>query len=145
MINEALSFEPTTTHGYSDDMERGLAEKRNSFNSVGSTGPSRAHTGPPVPGGYHGQQAAYGYEREYPAYAPRSPNPIYDVTRPYGPSYGGATYDMNRVPQGAAAGAPAMPVYVPSPVDLQSNLPTNAPSVVPRVPVPAMSPDSAKF
>lgn len=145
MINEALSYEPTTTHGYSDDMERRLTEKpRNSYSSVGSSGsangPPHMYAGPSAAGGYYsGQEGAYGYEREYPAYAPRSPNPAYDVTRPYGPSYGGAAYDVNRVPQGNAMGAPAMPVYVPSTTVPQPAVHSNGPSV--RVPAPAMSPN----
>ncbi|KAJ3756184.1 hypothetical protein EV360DRAFT_85212 [Lentinula raphanica] len=102
MINEALSYEPTTTHGYTDDMNRNLMEKsRESYSSTGSAGSGR---GPPYSGGVSGppvigqQQVGYGYEREYPAYAPRTPNPAYDVTRSYGPSYGYTTNQVSQAP-----------------------------------------------
>ncbi|KAJ3793217.1 hypothetical protein GGU11DRAFT_422538 [Lentinula aff. detonsa] len=128
MINEALSYEPTTTHGYIDDTERNITEKtRESYSSTGSSG---SGLGPPYsvgpvavgPPGM-GQQVAYGYERENPAYAPRSPNPAYDATRSYGPSYG-----IDRVPQ-----APV--IYAPPAGVSHGLLSTSA-----RVPVPAMSP-----
>lgn len=128
MINEALSYEPTTTHGYSNDMERGLTEKRNSYNSVGSSG------GPPIaPGSYYaGGQAGYGYEREYSAYPAPSSIPAYDATRAYGSSYSGPAYG-----DGMGTDAPVMPVYHPSVAAQQS--PSN---VLPRVPVAMMTSNS---
>ncbi|KAJ4472343.1 hypothetical protein J3R30DRAFT_3709793 [Lentinula aciculospora] len=128
MINEALSYEPTTTHGYVGDTDRDMSEKlRDSYSSAGS---SSSRLGPPysngivAASGYHGssglgQQVAHGYQREYPAHAPRLPNLAYDG------------YDMGR--------AQVMADYVPPAGISQPGLPpTNS-----RVPVPVMSPDSA--
>ncbi|KAJ3728995.1 hypothetical protein DFJ43DRAFT_1040839 [Lentinula guzmanii] len=134
MINEALSYEPTTTHGYVDDTERNITEKtRESYSSTGSSGSGLGPpysvgpvaTGPPG----MGQQVAYGYERENPAYAPRSPNPAYDATRSYGPSYG-----IDRVPQAPVIFAP------PAGVSQAALIQPGLLSTSARVPVPAMSP-----
>ncbi|KAJ3741310.1 hypothetical protein DFH05DRAFT_1528165 [Lentinula detonsa] len=133
MINEALSYEPTTTHGYIDDTERNITEKtRESYSSTGSSG---SGLGPPYsvgpvavgPPGM-GQQVAYGYERENPAYAPRSPNPAYDATRSYGPSYG-----IDRVPQAPVIYAP------PAGVSQAALIQPGLLSTSARVPVPAMT------
>lgn len=127
MINEALSYEPTTMHGYTNDMEeRGSTEKiRNSYSTTGSSG-----SGPPVAGSYYNQQAAHGYDHEYPAYAPRSPNPIHDAGRAY--VYEGGPYNS----QGNNVGGPRLPP--------QASLPTHAnPAAIPRVLAPAFSLDSA--
>ncbi|KAJ3860366.1 hypothetical protein EV359DRAFT_85404 [Lentinula novae-zelandiae] len=137
MLNEALSYEPTTTHGYTGHTDRDVNEKiRASYSSAGS---SSNGSGPPhsngsvIAGGYYSApgmapQAAHQYEREYPAYAPRSPNPAYDNSRSHGPSY---NYNMS--------GAPVMAGYIPpvQPAFIQPILATNST----RVPVPAMSPD----
>ncbi|KAJ3790500.1 hypothetical protein GGU10DRAFT_383207 [Lentinula aff. detonsa] len=134
MINEALSYEPTTTHGYVDDTERNITEKtRESYSSTGSSG---SGLGPPYsvgpvavgPPGMS-QQVAYGYERENPAYAPRSPNPAYDATRSYGPSYG-----IDQVPQAPVIYAP------PAGVSQAALIQPGLLSTSARVPVPAMSP-----
>ncbi|KAJ3992273.1 hypothetical protein F5050DRAFT_962843 [Lentinula boryana] len=134
MINEALSYEPTTTHGYIDDTERNITEKtRESYSSTGSSGSGLGPpysvgpvaTGPPG----MGQQVVYGYEHENPAYAPRSPNPAYDATRSYGPSYG-----IDRVPQAPVIYAP------PTGVSQAALIQPGLLSTSARVPVPAMSP-----
>ncbi|KAF5393751.1 hypothetical protein D9757_000154 [Collybiopsis confluens] len=132
MMNEALSYEPTTTHGYIDDMERGLAEKtRHSLSSTrsGATahGPFNGYSGgsgmPPV-------QARYGYEHEYPAYVPQSPNLVYDVTRAYGPPHvGGSAFDQT-VPMN-----PSVPSFIPP---SQAHLHT-----IPRVLVRTLTPEIA--
>ncbi|KAF9075995.1 hypothetical protein BDP27DRAFT_1314848 [Rhodocollybia butyracea] len=114
MINEALSYEPTTMHGYTNDMERGSTEKiRNSYSTTRSSSGE-----PPAAGGYHNQQTAYGYDHEYPAYAPRSPNPIYDAGRAY--VYEGGPYNS----QGNNVGGPGLPRSFP-PVAPQASLPTH--------------------
>ncbi|KAJ3808794.1 hypothetical protein F5876DRAFT_67003 [Lentinula aff. lateritia] len=136
MLNEALSYEPTTTHGYTGHTDRDVNEKtRASYSSAGSSSNELAN-GSVIAGGYYsapgmGPQADHQYEREYPAYAPpRSPNPAYDNFRSYGSSY---NYNMS--------GPPVMAGYIPpvQPAFIQPILASNST----RVPVPAMSPDSA--
>ncbi|KAJ3847273.1 hypothetical protein EV368DRAFT_87918 [Lentinula lateritia] len=135
MLNEALSYEPTTTHGYTGHTDRDVNEKtRASYSSAGSSSNELAN-GSVIAGGYYsapgmGPQTDHQYQREYPAYAPRSPNPAYDNFRSHGSSY---NYNMS--------GPPVMAGYIPpvQPAFIQPILASNST----RVPVPAMSPDSA--
>ncbi len=95
LMDEAVNFDPASSV-YRDDLEQGaMAEKRRkssssagSYRGNGSQGSHGAYMQPPLPvqAGYYetgyGQPSNYNNYAQQPAYAPRSPNPAYDASRP---------------------------------------------------------------